>query len=160
MSYIMIRNLQEADFTEMMNIDQLVFDSSNTPAPIKQRTLEEYAGRYSPDHVFVAEIEGKVAGYIGYENPTGLPSNSHVMELYIAVHPDYQGKGVGRALITHLITWGKQQNYKKVSLRVLALNKAAIAFYHSNGFSEQGRLINEFLLDGTYVDDIMMYKML
>ena len=160
MKYIVIRNLLEIDFPEMMRIDQLVFDSSTTPAPMKQRTLEEYAGHYSTDKVFVAELEGRVAGYIGYDNPTGLASNSHVMELYIAVHPDYQGIGVGRALISHLIAWGKQQAFKKISLRVLSTNEGAIAFYKANGFMEQGRLVKEFLLNGTYVDDILMYKLL
>ncbi len=160
MNNLTIRNLKEADYPEMMKIDQLVFSSYNTPAPMKQRSLEEYTGHYSPEKVFIAELEGKVAGYIGYDNPTGLPSNSHVMEFYIAVHPDSQGRGVGKALITHLITWGKQQAYKKISLRVLSTNEDAVTFYKANGFLEQGRLVQEFLLDGTYVDDILMYKML
>jgi ribosomal protein S18 acetylase RimI-like enzyme len=160
MNNIVIRNLQEADFPEMMNIDQLVFHSSNTPSPIKQRSLEEFSKHYSQDKVFVAEHEGKIAGYIGYDNPTGLPSNSHVIELYIAVHPDYQGKGVGSALLTHLIIWGKQHEYIKVSLRVLSTNEGAVAFYKANGFLEQGRLVKEFVLNGVYVDDILMYQLL
>ncbi len=160
MNNISTRNLQDADYPEMMRIDQLVFNSSTSPAPMKQRTIEEYAERYTVDKVFVAEIEGKVAGYIGYDNPTGLKSNSHVMEFYIAVHPDFQGKGIGRALINHLTNWGREQGFLKLSLRVLSINEAAIAFYISNGFKEQGRLMKEFLLDGVFVDDIMMYKML
>ncbi len=160
MKNIMVRNIQESDFAEMLNIDQLVFDSSNTPAPMKQRSVEEYAGHYSSDKVFVAEVDNKVAGYIGSHNPTGLASNSHVLELYIAVHPDFQGLGVGRALMEHLNSWARQQGFLKISLRVLASNEGAIAFYYSNGFQEQGRLVKEFLLNGTYVDDILMYKLL
>jgi ribosomal protein S18 acetylase RimI-like enzyme len=144
----------------MMKIDHLVFNSSTTPSTMRQMTLEEYSGRYSPDRIFIAELEGKVAGYIGYDNPTGLASNGHVMEIYIAVHPDYQKMGVGRELTNYIISWGKQNGYKKISLRVLSSNQNAIAFYHSLGFLEQGRLVNEFILDGNYVDDIMMYQLL
>ncbi len=160
MNNLVIRALQEEDFPEMMKIDQMVFSSTNTPAPMKQRSLEEYAGRYSADTIFVAELEGKVSGYIGANNPTGLASNSHVMELYIAVHPDTQGKGVGRVLIEHLISWGSQQGFKKISLRVLSTNEGAIAFYKANGFLEQGRLVREFILNEEYVDDILMYRLL
>lgn len=160
MKEIIIRSLQDADYPEMMTIDQLVFNSSTTPAPMRQITLEEYAGHYSPDNVFVAELEGRVAGYIGFHNPTGLPSNSHVMEIYIAVHPDFQKMGVGRTLMQHIIRFGKENGFQKISLRVLSLNQKAIALYKAIGFLEQGRLVREFILDGNYVDDIMMYLLL
>jgi ribosomal protein S18 acetylase RimI-like enzyme len=160
MKQVTIRSIQNTDYPEMMKIDQLVFNSTTTPATMRQKTLEEYSRHYSPDRVFIAELEGKVAGYIGYDNPTGLASNNHVMEIYIAVHPDYQKMGVGRELTNFIISWGKQNGYKKISLRVLSSNQKAIAFYHKLGFLEQGRLVNEFILDGNYVDDIMMYQFL
>lgn len=157
---IIIRSLQDNDYPQMMTIDQLVFNSATTPAPMRQVTLEEYAGHYTSDNVFVAELEGRVAGYIGFHNSTGLASNSHVMEIYIAVHPDYQKMGVGRELMQHIIRYGKQNGYKKISLRVLSSNQKAIAFYKTIGFLEQGRLVREFILDGNYVDDVLMYLLL
>ncbi len=160
MNQVIIRSLQEADYPEMMAIDQLVFNSSTTPATMRQMTLEEYAGHYSPDEVFIAELEGRVAGYIGYHNPTGLATNSHVIEIYIAVHPDYQKIGIGRQLMNHITQWGRQNGYQKISLRVLSVNHKAIAFYKAMGYLEQGRLVKEFILDGKYVDDVMMYQLL
>ena len=160
MKQIMIRQCKEADFEELMNIDHIVFNSTNTPALICHQTVEEYAKHYSLESLFVAEIESHIAGYIGYTNPTGLESNRHVMEIYIAVHPDHQNMGVGRELLNYISSWGKQNGFHKVSLRVLSTNEAAVRFYSSNGFKEQGRLIKEFILNDKLVDDILMYKIL
>lgn len=160
MDNIFIRELKESDLQELMNIDNIVFNNSNTPALTHWQSIEDYSKHYTRGSQFVAVIDDKVAGYIGYTNPTGLKSNSHVIEIYIAVHPGSQKKGVGRELLNYITTWGKQSGYKKVSLRVLSTNETAIPFYTSNGFMEQGRLIDEFLLDGKLVDDILMYKML
>lgn len=157
---ISIRESKQSDFQELMDIDNLVFDNSNTPALTHWQSIEEYSKHYSPNSQFVAIIDDKVAGYIGYTNPTGLKSNSHVIEIYIAVHPDFQKMGVGSELLNYITSWGRQKGYKKVSLRVLSTNETAIPFYISNGFKAQGRLLNEFLLDGKLVDDILMYKML
>ncbi|MNN82623.1 hypothetical protein D3C81_1995730 [compost metagenome] len=46
---------------------------------------------------------------------------------------------------------------RKLSLRVLATNPSAISFYKSCGFIEQGRLVEEFYLNGQYIDDILMW---
>jgi ribosomal protein S18 acetylase RimI-like enzyme len=160
MNNIFIRESKESDFQELMNIDNMVFNNSNTPALTYWQSVEDYSKHYSPGNIFVALINDKVAGYIGYHSSTRLKSNCHVMEIYIAVHPDFQKKGVGGELLNYISSWGKQNGFKKISLRVLSTNKSAIPFYISNGFKEQGRLIDEFLLDGKFVDDILMYKML
>ena len=109
---------------------------------------------------FVAILNGKVAGYIGYKNPTGLPTNTHVIELDIGVHPDFQRMGVGKKLLDYICTWAKVEGMTKIAIRVLASNPTAINFYLDNGFIEQGRLVDEFFIDGKYVDDLLFYKKL
>ena len=51
-----------------------------------------------------------------------------------------------------------ERGIRKLSLRVLASNAGAVAFYQSCGFIEQGRLVDEFYLNGQYVDDILMWR--
>ena len=41
-------------------------------------------------------------------------------------------------------------------LRVLATNRPAIRLYEAAGFSLDARLPGEFLIDGRYVDDLVM----
>lgn len=56
--------------------------------------------------------------------------------------------------------WAREQKKHKICLRVLAINEGAIKLYESCGFREQGRLIDEFLIEGEYIDDVLMYKMI
>jgi ribosomal protein S18 acetylase RimI-like enzyme len=81
-----------------------------------------------------------------------------VLELNIAIHPKYQRQGVGRVLMDALLKFAAERGVRKLSLRVLGSNPGAIAFYKSCGFVEQGRLVEEFLINGTYVDDILMWR--
>ncbi|MNP64326.1 ribosomal-protein-alanine N-acetyltransferase [compost metagenome] len=81
-----------------------------------------------------------------------------MLELNIAIHPAYQRQGIGRVLMDALLEQAAGQGVRKLSLRVLASNPGAIAFYQSCGFAEQGRLVDEFWINGAYVDDILMWR--
>jgi ribosomal protein S18 acetylase RimI-like enzyme len=70
---------------------------------------------------------------------------NHVLgELTIAVHPDYQGKGLGKLLFKALL--GKVKEERKDILRVELIaresNEKAIHFYQSLGFKVEGKLMN------------------
>ncbi|QQK77705.1 GNAT family N-acetyltransferase [Salicibibacter cibarius] len=157
---IYIRQTKESDSEELMDLNNLIWNKSNTPAFFYWESVEEYSKHCPVGKQFVAIINDKVAGYIGYKNPTGLKSNSHVLDIDIGVHPDFQRKGVGKALLNHVFSWGKKNGFVKISIRVLSTNRSAIQFYISQGFKEQEMLKDEFLIDGKFVDDILMYRML
>jgi ribosomal protein S18 acetylase RimI-like enzyme len=89
---------------------------------------------------------------------TPLPSNQHVADLVMAVHPAFHGQNIGSELIRTAEKHARDKGKTKLSLRVLSSNKKAIRFYKKNGFQEQGRLVGEFYLNGCYVDDLLLYK--
>lgn len=159
MEKLLIRKTVESDLQSLIDLNHVIWNTFNTPSEISFRSVEEYANYFPPGSQFVAIIADQVAGYMDYKNPTPLESNKHVLEIDMGVSPDFQRMGVGKALMDYILFWAKE-GYLKVSLRVLSTNEKAISFYQANGFNEQGRLINEFLLDGKLVDDILMYKML
>ncbi|MNV94027.1 Protease synthase and sporulation negative regulatory protein PAI 1 [compost metagenome] len=94
---------------------------------------------------------------MGFSSPTPLQSNNHVYDINIAIHPDYQRRGIGRKLMDEMKVIAEKSGVRKLSLRVLASNPNAISFYKSCGFIEQGRLVEEFYLDGRFIDDILMW---
>ncbi|MEQ6391171.1 GNAT family N-acetyltransferase [Bacillaceae bacterium S4-13-58] len=145
------------DIEQLIHIDHLIWNDKNTPQVSKWESIEEYEKVWPPGSQFVAKLNNRVIGYIMFRYPTPLPSNNHVIELMIGIHPDYQGMGVGRALVQFLKQWAQENGKRKICLRVLSTNGTAIHFYKSNGFEEQGRLKNEFLINGQYVDDILMF---
>lgn len=157
LQHIELRLSRFSDAEAIMELDKLVWDESTTPGQIKWNSRAHFLQTCPPGSQLVAVINGGLCGYLGFAPPTPLPSNKHVYEINIAVHPDFQGYGVGVQLISELKELATQQGVRKLSLRVLSSNKRAISFYQRCGFVEQGRLVEEFYLQGSYVDDVLMY---
>ncbi|WP_164988925.1 GNAT family N-acetyltransferase [Fictibacillus sp. S7] len=148
------------DFPQLTELENLVWNTENTPAEIRYTSTDEYA-QHCPEGSQLLALSGdRVCGAFSYRIPTHLESNQHVAELALAIHPDFQGRGVAQALMKEGEEWMKRLGKTKLSLRVMATNPRAIRFYEKCGFIRQGVLVNEFRINGQYVDDIMMYKML
>lgn len=159
---ICIRTSQLKDAPFLMEIDEKVWTPETTPSQVHWRSREQFLQSCPPGSqlVAVAGDSDIVLGYIGYKHPTELESNRHVYDIHIAVSPDHHRRGVGAKLMDALKRIAAQDGVRKLSLRVLSSNGRAIAFYEKCGFKEQGRLVEEFWLNGHYVDDILMYCLL
>ncbi|OCA86263.1 GNAT family N-acetyltransferase [Bacillus sp. FJAT-27986] len=155
---MVIRSSRIEDYEQLIELENLIWNYTNTPMPIVWESVADYAQHFPPGSMFVAIEDGRVAGYMSVKYPTPLESNCHVWEMAIGVHPDFQGKSIGSKLLQFLDEEGKKRGIRKISLRVLSTNTPAISFYKRNGYIEQGVLKGEFFLNGQYVDDILMYK--
>lgn len=155
---IKIRPSKYKDFKQLIALENLIWNKTNTPMPIIWDSIEEYAEHFPPGSQFVAIVDGRVAGNTSVKHPTPLPCNQHVWEMAIGVHPDFQGMQIGSKLLQYLSVEGKKRGIRKISLRVLSTNQPAISFYQKNGYKVQGVLEKEFYLNGEYIDDILMFK--
>ena len=91
--------------------------------------------------LWLVAVEGEtVLGYVGSQ--TVLDSTDI---LNVAVSPDHQGCGIGRALLTELEQRLRQQGVTEVLLEVRPSNAPAIALYTSLGFVQVGRRPNYYL---------------
>lgn len=67
------------------------------------------------------------------------------------------GKGYGREAMELLLRLGFQTlNLHRMSLQVFSFNERAVRLYEKLGFQHEGRLRQDFFLDGTYHDTLMM----
>jgi putative acetyltransferase len=112
-------------------------------------------GRY-----LVAETAGRIVGH-GMLDPLPLAAVRHVVHLTLVVHPGWQGRGVGRALLGSLIEWAKSAPaVEKIELNVRSSNAAAQALYRKLGFTEIGRWQRRVkVAPGQYLDDVAMELM-
>lgn len=74
----------------------------------------------------------------------------------LAVADEARGAGVGRALLRAVQDEARRQGARRITLRVLGHNTPARKLYESEGFVVEGILPEEFLLEGEYVDDVLM----
>jgi putative acetyltransferase len=85
-----------------------------------------------------ATLAGELHAY-----PPGPRTFAHVLgELTVAVHPDWQGRGVGRALFAALLSEVERNRPQVTRVELIAResNARAIGLYESLGFRREGRL--------------------
>ncbi|MFI6403117.1 GNAT family N-acetyltransferase [Streptomyces sp. NPDC050548] len=113
--------------------------------------------RHTPEDHLVAELDRRIVGYIRLAFPTPLACNAHVRQIQgLAVAEEARGRGVGRALIRAAVEEARRRGARRLTLRVLGHNTPARKLYEAEGFTVEGVLPEEFLLDGEYVDDVLM----
>jgi L-amino acid N-acyltransferase YncA len=128
------------------------------------RTPEErrqwLAGRSDRHPVLMAEQDGVIAGW-GSLNPfNARPAYRHVADFSVYVERAWRGKGVGRVLLTRLVELGRELGYHKLVLSAFPFNTAGVALYERLGFRTVGIYREQGLLDGRWVDTIIMEKLL
>jgi ribosomal protein S18 acetylase RimI-like enzyme len=153
-----VRIARDGDDTALRRLDRRTWSSTTSPAPPPDGETFFAESRRPADHL-VAELDGRLGGYIGLGHPTPLVSNRHVSSITgLAVDPQLQGHGIGRVLVEAAVAEARRRGAPKLALRVLCHNAAARRLYRTCGFVVEGVLHDEFLLDGSYVDDILMAR--
>lgn len=103
----------------------------------------------------VAVIDGEIVGSANIVR--GRQSkNRHTAGLGIALRRDECGVGLGLAMMKAMIAWARSVGIRNLTLGVFATNKAAIALYRKLGFTQEGRLRGQVVLNGTPADEILM----
>jgi ribosomal protein S18 acetylase RimI-like enzyme len=155
---IEIRPASSDDDEALVAIDDRTWSPASSPA-VHEVLTTFFGERADPADTVVAELGGAVVGYATLRQATTLPAHRHVVEINgVAVHPDAAGRGVGRALVEAAFAEAIRRGARKVSLRVLGTNAVARRLYARCGFVEEGVLRDEFLLEGRYVDDVLMAR--
>lgn len=159
---MVVRVASDSDGPALARIDLATWTPAVSPAPAPStHAYQFFNDRTVPGNVLVAEVDGHVAGWVKVRSPTPLMSHAHVLEIGgLAVDPDRQGAGVGHHLVEAAVQECRRRGARKVTLRVLGPNAVARRLYERCGFRAEGVLKDEFLLEGRYVDDVLMARQL
>jgi N-acetylglutamate synthase-like GNAT family acetyltransferase len=84
--------------------------------------------------VWVAESDGSLVGGLIL-----MPEAEHMTIANIAVHPQFQGNGLGRGLMKFGETKAKQKGYSELCLATHTLLTENLSLYFYLGWSETGR---------------------
>lgn len=110
--------------------------------------------------IFVAENEqGELVGYLTAAGGEAK-RNQHNVYIVVGILKAYTGQKIGTRLFAELEAWARAKNLYRLGLGLMATNETAFALYEKMGFVPEGRKRAVFLVDGTYVDEIMMSKLL
>jgi ribosomal protein S18 acetylase RimI-like enzyme len=157
---IQVRVARAADEAQLARLDNTAWSPrSGFPSVIRQAGPVFFFAESPPQAHLVAEINGTLVGYIRLRPASPLPENAHVLGIFgLAVAPDARRRGVGTALLAAAEQHARGRGARKLSMRVLSTNPEAIQLYTGLGFEREGVLREEFLIEGRYVDDVLMSK--
>ena len=88
------------------------------------------------------------------------PAYRFVADFSVYVERAWRGKGVGRVLLARLIELGREHGFHKLVLSAFPFNPGGMALYETMGFRTVGIYKEQGLLDGAWVDTIIMEKLL
>src|SRR6185436_18442619 len=103
-------------------------------------------------HSLVATLEGRVVGQAGLHLQT-RGRRRDCAEIGMAVHDDFQGRGVGSAMMRTLMNLADNwYGLRRVELTVWCDNAAAVHLYEKFAFVVEGTARQYALRDGELVD--------
>jgi L-amino acid N-acyltransferase YncA len=115
----------------------------------------------SPRHpVLVAERAGVVCGWASLNPFNPRPCYDPVGDFSLYVERAARGTGIGGRLLEALIGTARGLGYHKLVLAAFPYNEAGCALYARCGFRTVGIYREHGMLDGVWVDVILMEKLL
>jgi len=132
---------------------QLPYTSAET---WRKRLAEPSDSRFG----LLACIDDDVVGTIGLFVHDQTPRRRHAGGLGITVHDDWQGRGVGTALMQAAVDLADRWlNLRRLELTVYTDNDRAIALYEKFGFEIEGKLREYAFRDGAFIDAYSMARL-
>ena len=113
------RGMDQYAVIELWRVCHLIVPWNNPEKDIERKL------KVNPELFLVGEHRGEIiaSAMAGYEGHRGWIN-------YLAVHPDFQGKGFGRQMMTHAEALLHAMGCPKINLQVRSGNSGVIAFYN------------------------------
>ncbi|MFK9090880.1 N-acetyltransferase family protein [Bacillus salipaludis] len=124
-----------------------------------QRTRIENMKKSENSTIFVAEEDDKLTGYIFAIGGTARRTK-HSVYLVVGILRDYRGQGVGTKLFTRLEEWARDRGIHRLELTTVTKNKPGVALYKKMGFEIEGTKKDSLFINGEFVDEYYMSKLL
>src|ERR1035437_489089 len=147
---IQVRQLawEDSDIDQILEIERSSFNNYDA------YSLDDFKRwyHYNPDLCIVAEVNGRIAGYVISRILPGIGDLAS-----LAVNPAYRRCGIGTALLDAIERRVKEYGVNEIHLEVRKTNLTGLAFWQNMGFVPFGTL-PDFYEDGD--DAVRMRKIL
>ena len=165
---MIIRTIRESDAEQFLNLCNkldietqfmMLEPGERTTTPEEQRDQIEHLLKYENQTIFVAEHGDQLVGYlaaIGGE----FKRNRQSTHIIIGILQAFTGQGIGTKLFQLLEEWAHKQHIHRLELTVMTHNKAGVTLYKKQGFEIEGMKRHSLLVNGQFVDEYYMAKLL
>jgi putative acetyltransferase len=159
---LLIRRAEPDDCSalyEMFTSPNVYPGTLQLPYPSRElwrQRLSDTDGTYN----LVAVVGDRVVGMLSVHTFPNRPRRRHAGAIGVSVHDEWQGKGVGTALMrAGLDLADNWLNLTRLELEVFTDNESAIRLYEHFGFEREGTLRQHSFRGGRYVDSYVMARL-
>jgi len=110
--------------------------------------------------VLIAEMKGTVVGFASLNVFNSRCAYNGVADFSIYIERPLRGIGIGSVLMEALIEKASELGYHKLVLSALSNNEKGKTLYKKFGFREVGVYKEQGILDGKWIDILIMEKIL
>jgi putative acetyltransferase len=105
--------------------------------------------------------DGKILGNLRFfQRNANHPWVKHIAAFGMAVSRDYWGQGIGSRLLQIMLEHAAACGIHRIEAEVRTANERGIQLYTKNGFKIEGRREKAALIDGSFVDEFYIAKII
>ncbi|MDF2043196.1 MULTISPECIES: GNAT family N-acetyltransferase [unclassified Pantoea] len=110
---------------------------------------------------FVAVEDGQVRGYCYLSFYRERRAYRFTLEDSVYMDINYQGRGIGKMLLSHAIAWAEARGFRQlVAVVGNSENRGSLALHSAAGFSITGTLRSVGFKHGRWLDTVILQRML
>ena len=159
---IVIRHAEPEDYRALHKIfsgPRVIEGSLQLPLPSEEMWRKRVSERLESVYALVACVGEEVVGDLTLDTHPTRWRRRHVGEIGVAVRDDWQGRGVGTALMEAALDLADNWlNLTRIELNVYTDNEIGIALYERFGFEIEGTHRRYAFRNGEYVDAYSMAR--
>jgi L-amino acid N-acyltransferase YncA/DNA-binding transcriptional ArsR family regulator len=138
-SDVSIRALTDDDWDDVRRIYRQGMDTGVATFETEVPSTRSLDARWLPGHRWVAEIDGRVAGWAAAAPTSSRACYAGVIETSVYVDEAHRGRGVGKALLHRQVTAADRDDALwTLQTSIFMENRASVALHHQAGFRTVG----------------------
>ncbi|CAM3389995.1 arsinothricin resistance N-acetyltransferase ArsN1 family A [Paenibacillus lupini] len=164
MSEILVRGATPSDVQRILTIYNQGIEDRIATLEVEPKDTVYMEGwfnnrseRYS---VLVAIKEDAIVNWASLNKYSPRSAYDGVAELSIYIEREHRGQGVGSILLTELEKTALRNSFYKIVLFTFSFNGKGQGLYRKQGYREVGIFYKHGILDGNFVDVMVMDKIL
>jgi len=161
-----IRKLEANDENVMQNFflqigNETTFTNNYPNQPLKNATKLVAAWQNERD-LYLGAFDNQI--------PVGLillniskpehPWLHHIGSFGVMILKDYQGQGLGKILMQEMLDFANTQHLHRIEGEVRAPNVQALSLYEKFGFAVEGKKMHAALINGEWIDNYLIAKLI
>ncbi|MGW0519447.1 helix-turn-helix domain-containing GNAT family N-acetyltransferase [Crossiella sp. NPDC003009] len=155
---VTVRAMTEADWPAVRRIygEGIATGRATFETEVPRREILDR--KWLPGHRWVAEADGRVAGWAALTPVSPRACYAGVAETSLYVGAAFRGRGVGKSLIHRQVTAADEGGLWTLQSAIFPENKASLALHRAAGFRTVGIRERIARLDGRWQDTVLIER--